>query len=278
MNGYRPFRSDFQNTINGMFPPAIQWLLLINAALFLIPRIIPINIDLFDRIFGLVPAYIWTKFYLWQLATYLFLHGGFWHIFMNMLILWMFGAELERTWGSREFVKFYFVAGIGAGIVNVIFAAIMPAMSYTPIIGASGAIYGVLVAYAMLFPDRYVLLYFLIPIKVKYMVIGLVAIEFALSYNADGVAHFAHLGGALVGFLYLKSDMKWRIKRWSPIDYFKRVKAEAMAKKRSEGMKIMDEVDAILDKINQVGYDNLTRREKKILEKASDNLSKQDRK
>jgi len=151
-------------------------------------------------------------------------------------------------------------------------------MAFVPIIGASGAIYGLLVAYAMLFPERYVYVYFLIPVKVKYLVIFLVALEFFSTYQPDGVAHFAHLGGALVGFLYLRYDLRWRLKRWSPVDYYHRFKAETLAQKRQDGLKLMDEVDAILDKINQVGYDNLTKKEKKILEKASDRLSKPEQK
>jgi membrane associated rhomboid family serine protease len=246
--------------------------------MFLAPRILFTNLEPFHRFLGLVPALVWGKGFVWQLVTYLFLHGSLWHILMNMLILWMFGAELERTWGSREFTKFYFIVGIGAGIVNVIFAAIRPSSAFIPIIGASGAIYGLLVAYAMLFPERYVYVYFLIPVKVKYLVIFLVALEFFSTYQPDGVAHFAHLGGALVAFLYLRYDFRWRLKRWSPIDYFQRFRAEAMAKKRQEGLKLMDEVDAILDKINQVGYDNLTKKEKKILEKASDKLSNHEQK
>ncbi|OGC94715.1 MAG: hypothetical protein A2W25_16000 [candidate division Zixibacteria bacterium RBG_16_53_22] len=257
-----------------LFPPVIKWLLIANAAMFLLPRIIFANLDFIYSHLGLVPARIWGDFYLWQLVTYMFLHGSMWHILMNMFILWMFGSELERTWGSREFTKFYFAAGIGAGIINVIFAALRPEMSLIPIIGASGAIYGILVAYAMLFPDRYVYVYFLFPVKVKYLVIFLVAIEFFSTYQADGVAHFAHLGGALVGFLYLRYSWKWKLQKWPLAGFLQRLKTRAANKKRGEGSQIMDEVDAILDKINRVGYDNLTRKEKKILEKASDRLSK----
>lgn len=274
MNNNRPFRTGYYDAGSGLFPPAIKWLLIINVAMFFLPRIIFTNLDFFHRFFGLVPHIIWTKFYLWQLVTYMFLHGGFWHILMNMFILWMFGSELERTWGSREFIKFYFIAGIGAGIINVLFAALRPATAFIPIIGASGAIYGILVAYAVLFPERYVYVYFMIPVKVKYMVMFLVAVEFFSTYQSDGVAHFAHLGGALVGFLYLKYEWRWRLRRWSPSGLIQKIKAEQLAKKREEGARIMEEVDQILDKINQVGYDNLTRREKKILEKASDKLSK----
>jgi rhomboid family protein len=257
-----------------MFPPVIKWLLIVNTAMFLLPRIIFTNLSVFHSYLGLVPARVWGDFYIWQLVTYMFLHGGMWHILINMFILWMFGTELERTWGSREFARFYFISGIGAGIVNVAFAALRPGMADVPIIGASGAIYGILVAYAILFPERFVYVYFLFPVKVKYLVIFLIGIEFFSTYQADGVAHFAHLGGALVGFLYLRQSWRWRLQRWSPANLVRRLRARTMARKNAEGMHLMDEVDAILDKINQVGYDRLTKREKKILEKASDRLSR----
>ena len=272
MNYQRPFSRGIGRQ-GGAFPPAIKWLLIINVAAFLGPRVLYLNLDVIYRTFGLVPAYVLGKLYIWQPVTYMFLHGGTWHILMNMFILWMFGSELERTWGSREFLKFYFAAGIGAGIINFAFGVFNTATNLTPIIGASGAIYGILVAYAMLFPERYVYIYFLIPVKVKYLVIFLVAIEFLSTYRADGIAHFAHLGGALVGFLYLKLDWRWKLRKWSPSEVIRRVKTAQSAKKSQEEAEMMEEVDAILDKINQVGYENLTRREKKILEKASDKLS-----
>jgi membrane associated rhomboid family serine protease len=272
MSGFRQWRGSSFGRYSGMFPPAIKWLLIVNAGMFFLPAAMGIESPIF-RWLGLVPGAVWGDGYVWQLFTYMFLHGNIWHILINMFILWMFGAELERTWGTREFLKFYFIAGIGAGLINVGFAALRPSTAMIPVIGASGAIYGLLVAYAMLFPERYVYLYFLIPVKVKYLVIFMVALEFFSTYRPDGVAHFAHLGGALVGFLYLKYGLSWRIKRWSPVEYFRKLRAGSQARKRQQGVNLMEEVDAILDKINQVGYDNLTKREKKILEKASDKLS-----
>lgn len=275
MSYYRPFSSSYRDR-SGLFPPAVKWLIILNVAFFLGPRVLFFNLYTFHQIFGLVPARLFGNLFIWQPVTYMFLHGGTWHILINMFILWMFGSELERTWGTREFLKFYFIAGIGAGLVNVVFSIFSPETWHIPIIGASGAIYGVLVAYAMLFPNRLVYVYFLIPVKVKYLVIFLVAIEFLSTYRADGVAHFAHLGGALFGFLYLRYNMRWRLKKWSVSEFVQRLREERMARKREEGDKLMDEVDAILDKINKVGYENLTRREKKILEKASDKLSDSD--
>jgi len=274
MRNFRLFGGGYRDSSNELFPPAIKWLLIANSALFLLPRIIFTNLDFLHAYLGLVPARIWGDFYIWQLVSYLFLHGSVWHILMNMFILWMFGSELERNWGSRDFARFYFTAGIGAGVINVIFAALRPATAWIPIIGASGAIYGILVAYAMLFPERYVYVYFLFPVKVKYLVIFLVAIEFFSTYQADGVAHFAHLGGALVGYLYIRYSWRWKMDRLAPSRVWQRLALRVQARKREENSRIMDEVDAVLDKINQVGYDNLTKKEKKILEKASDRLSK----
>jgi membrane associated rhomboid family serine protease len=226
----------------------------------------------FADIFGLVPRLVWSKFFLWQLITYMFLHGGFWHILMNMFVLWMFGSDLERDWGSREFLKYYFLCGVGAGVFNVIFQP----NSLIPIVGASGAIYGLLVAFAIMYPNRTVYLYFLFPVQVKYLVIFLAALEFFLSMTSSQstVAHFAHLGGMLVGFLYLKTNWRYSAIKSKITGRFHQRKIEKYWKEKEKEQKMMEEVDQILDKINKVGYDNLTRQEKKILEDASNKLSK----
>src|SRR5438477_2834901 len=152
--------------------------------------------------FGLVPAMVTQKYYLWQLVTYIFLHGGFFHILFNMFALYMFGSELEATWGTRQFTKFFFICGIGAAITSVVASPQSP----IPIIGASGAIFGLLLAYGVLFPNRLIYLYMIIPIPAKWFVVIFGAITFlsALSANGSGVAYVAHLGGMLFGFIYLK--------------------------------------------------------------------------
>lgn len=172
-------------------------------------------------IFGLIPNWVITKLFLWQLGTYLFLHGSFWHLFWNMFALWMFGCELERFWGSREFLKFFFVTGVGAGILSVV---VQP-FSQIPTIGASGSVYGILMAYGLLFPERLVYLYFLFPVKVKYFVafLGIVTFISAIGSPGGPIAHMAHLGGMLFAFLYLKNWLsiggirqayyRWRLKR-----------------------------------------------------------------
>ena len=172
-------------------------------------------------IFGLTPYLVLTKLFVWQIGTYLFLHGGFGHLFWNMFALWMFGCELERYWGSKEFLRFFLVTGVGAGILSIM---VQP-LSTIPTIGASGAIYGILMAYGLMFPERHVYLYFLFPIKVKYSVSVLGVITFYSAFSAPGssIAHMAHLGGMLVGFLYMKGLLsisgvrqgyhRWRLKR-----------------------------------------------------------------
>lgn len=156
---------------------------------------------------GLVPRDFWHG-HIWQLASYMFLHGSFFHLAFNMLALWMFGSELEYLWGPRRFLTYYFFTGIGAGLTNAVFEP----HSMFPIVGASGAIYGLLLAFGMFFPNRPILIWFLFPMPAKYFVILFGAIEFfaSLSPGRDGVAHLAHLGGLLFGFLYLKNiPMRW---------------------------------------------------------------------
>jgi membrane associated rhomboid family serine protease len=261
-------RSEYSGN-SGVIPPMVKLLLLANAAVYLLMLLARID---FADIFGLVPRLVWSKFYFWQLITYMFLHGGFWHILMNMFVLWMFGSDLERDWGSREFLKYYFLCGIGAGVFNVIFQP----NSLIPIVGASGAIYGLLVAFAIMYPNRTVYLYFLFPVKVKYLVIFLAALEFFLSMtnSQSTVAHFAHMGGMLIGFLYLKTDWRFGAIKSKITSRFHQRKIEKYWREREKDQKMMEEVDQILDKINKVGYDNLSRQEKKMLEDASNKLSK----
>ena len=158
--------------------------------------------------FGLTPHSVFTKLFIWQPLTYLFFHAGFGHIFWNMFALWMFGSEMERYLGSREFVRFFFITGAGAGLLSI---AVHP-MSAVPTVGASGSIYGILLAYGMLFPERMVYLYFLFPIKVKYFIsfVFVVAFFSAFGSSGTGIDHFAHLGGGLFAFLYLKGFLSWK--------------------------------------------------------------------
>lgn len=164
--------------------------------------------NLFLQNFALVPAQVVQTYAVWQLVTYMFLHAGIGHILWNMLGLWMFGAEIERLWGTPKFLRFYFICGISAG-VSVVIAAYLFGFTDVPIVGSSGAVYGVLVAYAVSFPDRTILFGFLIPMKSKYFVMIIGGIVFLQSYSATvggqlGGAVVAHLAGLVTGFLLLR--------------------------------------------------------------------------
>jgi membrane associated rhomboid family serine protease len=199
----------------------LQLLIGANVVVFVAQVLFPIV----TALLGLHPALVVHSFWIWQLATYMFLHGGVFHIVFNMLALWMFGAELERTWGTRYFLKFYFVTGIGAAVLTVLLS-LLPfgfarQLQDVNIIGASGAIYGLLLAYAIYFPERPILLIvFWVPARLCVTILGAIAV-FASLTEAGGVANATHLGGLLVGYLYLKgagsdpiSEMKYRYLKW----------------------------------------------------------------
>ena len=160
-----------------------------------------------EEYFGLSPFSVTYNHTLWQFVSYMFLHGGIGHIFFNMLTLFMFGNELVRYWGPRRFLVYYFVTGIGAGVCSWIVAT----RSFSIVIGASGAIYGLLLAYGLTYPNRIVYLNFLFPIRVKWLVIimGVVAFLSSITGSDSGVASIAHLGGMVVGYLFLRGR-DWR--------------------------------------------------------------------
>jgi membrane associated rhomboid family serine protease len=190
------------------FPRGVKWLLISNVAIFILGFFL--GLMQLDRPLGylaLSPVRVIKDGFIWQLATYLFLHGGIGHILWNMLALWMFGADLEGVWGTRRFLQFYFFCGIGAGVCVVLFNYVLPwGNPLIPTIGSSGAIFGILMAYAMLYPTRTILFGFLIPIQVKYFVMIIGAIAFLSSFQVNtGVSEFAHLGGLLFGYLFLKA-------------------------------------------------------------------------
>jgi len=248
--------------------------------------------------FALNPLTDGFNFQIWQLITYQFMHGGFSHIFFNMFMLWMFGMEIENIWGSKKFLIYYLICGIAAGLAQLFIAPLFSTPALT--IGASGAIFGVMIAFGMLFPDRHIFLYFLIPIRAKYLIGFLFVLEiFWIGDAGSNVAHLAHLGGALAGFLFIMFDKRIDVplkhifnrsgykttnqfqnpfsglsdkfkKRSQNIDdanYY-----EINQKKDGEEI-TQQEIDAILDKISQSGYQNLSEREKKILFEASKKMN-----
>jgi len=250
----------------GSLSPFIKVMLILNAAVFLIQFFSSIRLDL---ILGLTPAKFFSEFpnLLFQPLTYMFLHGNFWHIFFNMFALWMFGTEIEFTWGSRKFAKFYILAGLAGAALTLIFQSASP----IPIVGASAAIYGILVAYWLMFPNRYLYIYLLIPVKVMWAIPGMMLLGFL--FGGSNVAHLAHLGGALFGLIYLKSDWRWvRFGSWFRGISYKRKEAK-LEKKRMRAEETMKRVDEILDKINEVGIENISAEDRRFLEEASSHLS-----
>jgi len=197
---------------NWSFPTGVKWLVISNVAVYLVYFFGSLinRAPIFSSL-ELTPA-LAIRGEIWQLVTYLFLHslGSVWHIVFNMLALWMFGAPIEETWGTRRFLQYYFLCGIGAGVC-VVLANLAFGDPYQPTIGASGAIYGLLLAFGMLFPNQTVLLSFLFPIKAKYMVMIFGAIAFLSSFNTSSpVSNLAHLGGMIFGFLYIKTQFSVR--------------------------------------------------------------------
>jgi len=174
-------------------------------------------------LFGIVPP-LFAGGYVWQPFTYMFLHATFplWHLIFNMLVLYMIGADLERHWGGRRFLVYYLVCGVGAGL----FVAVAGLLSGTvaPTIGASGAIYGLILAFGTVFAERVVLFMLLFPMKARTLAWILFGIAFLSTWDrrSGGVSHIAHLGGMVVGYLYLKRawrvgefyrELRWRIRR-----------------------------------------------------------------
>jgi membrane associated rhomboid family serine protease len=194
------------------FPPGVKWLLVSNIALFVL-NFVSVRFGLYGvfQPFGLVPADVLQQFAVWQLVTYMFLHDplGFGHILFNMLTLWMFGTDLERQWGTRAFLKYYFLCGVGAAVCVIIANLLFSDTLETRTIGASGAIYGLLMAFGFLYPDRQVMFSFLFPIKAKYfvMILGAIAFLSSLGASGGGISHVAHLGGMLFGYFYLKNNL-----------------------------------------------------------------------
>jgi membrane associated rhomboid family serine protease len=174
-------------------------LIIINVAMYLLMMLVP-------RIFGylaLTPALVVRQRAIWQVFTYMFLHGGVWHILINMLVLFIFGSRLEQRLGSTEFLLYYFITGTGAGIATVI-VNWYTGMAMIPVVGASGAIFGVMLAFATFFPDTTIFVNFFIPLPARIAVLVFTALEiFSLLFRrGSGVAHLTHLAGFVFGYFY----------------------------------------------------------------------------
>jgi len=254
----------------------VRWLLIANVVCFIIQQLIGIAFRS-EVLFGLVPALVIIRGFVWQPVTYMFLHGGVFHLLWNMLALWVFGCDVERRWGTRRFVRFYLFGGLSAAVCTLVVALINERIAVSPTIGASGAVLGVLAAYAMMFPDNRITLLFMlvlpITMKAKTLAIGYtvitVLIILSTPVGAGGVAHFAHLGGLAFGYLYVKYgnslEMALRRRRARRSEH----RLWARAEQREENEKFMrEQVDPILDKISREGVESLTRRQRAILRRA----------
>lgn len=260
-----------QDPTGKTFPEAIKWLLIVNAAVFLLQNLLAVPVFQtfglrLEEILGLRPAWVVERLWVWQFLTYMFLHGGFFHLLFNMFVLWMFGTQIERLWGPTRFLHYYLVCGLGAAALSFVF-------NYNSIIiGASGAVLGVLLAFGMLFPNQYIYLWFLVPIRAKYLVAGLAGLELLYLFSApeSGIARAAHVGGMLAGYVYLKwggrSPVERLAKRW------RRRKLKLIdgdAPRVPGSRRVETEIDRILDKISEHGLDSLTNEEARILDEAS---------
>ena len=203
----------------GPITPAVKWIIWANVAAFVVTVVYPHLLD----VLAVVPSDVIERYRLWQPITYMFMHKGPTHILFNMLGLWMFGVELERLWGTNFFLRYYAVTGIGAAITTILVSllpfAITAATYNVGTVGASGALFGILLAFALYYPDRPILMALIFPIPAKYFVI----IIGALSYfsSPGGIAHAAHLGGVIFGYLYLRggrggltAEIKYRYLKW----------------------------------------------------------------
>ena len=263
-------------TIKYKLNSAVMTLIFFNTIVYiLLEFLLFTNYELYETIlnnFSLVPqdisitSQITEKFQPWQCLTYLFLHGGFLHLFFNMLGLWFLGKDLENIWGKQNFLKYYFTVGIGSGILTILYnIQYVDPVNIRPIVGASGAVYGLLLAYGLLFPNRKLYIYGIFPIKVKNAVIfsGLIAFFYSITLANSGISHITHLAGLIIGLIYLKywaaNKRSKKILKLNDDDIF------------TIRMNRQKQMDRILDRVTDVGWDGITDEEKEFLKKNSGN-------
>ena len=259
-----------------LFTDAIKILISINFIIYVLQSLAGKE-DIFFRLFGLVPSTFISELMLWQPFTYIFFHAPFYsnigisHILLNMLGLWVFGRELEQAWGKEKFLKYYFSTGVGSGLITFLFQM----DSSSPVIGASGAVYGILLAYGLSYPNRTLYIWGLIPIRSIWLVIIMGSIAFfGLLGKADGISHVTHISGMLIGYILLKN--KWKLSnilfalRKKTIEFHIQRKEDYELKKNI----ISRDVDIILEKIKDVGFSGLSNEEQSKLYEASKKMSK----
>lgn len=252
----------------------VKRLLIANGAVYLLTFLLPQALPHLALIPGAVLVQPWT------LVTYSFVHGGFWHVALNMLALFFFGPPLEARWGGREFIKYYLLCALGGAALSFIFAG------HSAVVGASAAVFGVMLAFALTWPDAPIYFFGIFPVKAKWLVAILAAFSLfsAISGARDGTAHFAHLGGFVAGFLYLKladpiSFRLRRLKKALPRSRLSVIQGaeqpqstsqlEPRRLRRRDEERLLDEVDRVLDKISSSGLSSLSADERQLLDEAS---------
>ena len=241
------------------------WLTVITVAIFLLDEIMRLVFKFsFVNVLGLRRNDIINLSGFYQVVTYQFMHGSFFHLFFNMLILWMFGKDLEFKLGSKRFLFLYLVSGIGGGLAHIIFYQV-------PVIGASGSIFALLLSYAVFWPNRQVLVLFVFPVKIKYLVIILGVSQFLFASRGSvhsTTAYLAHIGGLLTGGIILLffSREKFNVVIEEQKKKRKLTKHRALIERR---IREKDRVDLLLDKISESGMKSLTVSERSFLKKAS---------
>jgi membrane associated rhomboid family serine protease len=259
-----------------IFTEAIKILISINFVIYALQSLAGKE-DIFFRLFGLVPNVFISELMLWQPFTYMFFHAPYYssvgisHILLNMLGLWVFGRELEQAWGKSKFLKYYFLTGIGSGLITYLFQM----NSDNPVIGASGAVYGILLAYGISFPNRMLYIWGLIPVRSIWLVVIMGSIAFfGLLGRADGISHVTHISGMFIGYILLKN--KWQLSdiifamRKKTVEFQVQRKEDRALKKKN----INRDLDMILEKIKEVGFSGLSKEEQSKLYESSKNLSK----
>jgi membrane associated rhomboid family serine protease len=274
-NGEQPQGGWSSFGFGGGMTRTVRLFLIINVAAFIFLKLSQPFLDLYP-IFGLVPRFVLTRLLIWQPVTYLFVHTGWWGLLWACLILWMFGCELERAWGSRAFLWYYLSAGVFGGFCGVLTGLIQSGVEQA-VYGAWPAILALIVGYGLTFPERVVtmLLFFVLPIRLKAkhlaMVSALITFLIVVQSASEGglVPHVASLSAMAGGYLYLRRGDRVTI-------YFKRLRArraEARLRKRADRKiqaekTVTEDIDSILEKISKYGIDSLTSEERQTLEKA----------
>jgi len=252
--------------------PWVKRLIIANVAVFLLLFLAPFLVPWLE----FSPARVLTR--PWTPLTYMFVHAGFMHLFFNMLGLFFFGPPLEARWGSREFLKYYLICGLGGAALSFVFGM------YGSVVGASAAVFGIMLAFAMNWPNAPIYIWGIFPVPAKWLVAILAAMALlsAMSGARDGVAHLAHLGGFAAGFLYLRlsdpvSIRLARLKKMIPKRRFTVIPGGAKADRKpaspprsaKDDERLLDEVDRVLDKISASGLASLTAEERRLLDEVS---------